>query len=146
MICHNPRCGIEFEPKHAPKKYCSAKCHSRARQNIYNKKAALLYPKRFIYTRAKQRADELHREFTITQADIEDIPETCPVFPWIRLALPTGKGRGDYPNGPSIDRIDSSRGYVPGNVRIISKRANLLKSDGTLREFEALVRDLKSRE
>jgi hypothetical protein len=41
---------------------------------------------------------------------------------------------------PSLDRIDPSRGYIPGNVQVISNRANLLKRDGTLREIVLLGR------
>ena len=42
-------------------------------------------------------------------------------------------------NKPTLDRVDNRRGYVSGNVRIISWRANSLKSNGTYEEFLALV-------
>lgn len=42
----------------------------------------------------------------------------------------------------SVDRIDSALGYVPGNVQLITKAANLLKNDDTQAEalafFEAV--------
>jgi hypothetical protein len=37
-------------------------------------------------------------------------------------------GPGSNPWRPSIDRIDSTKGYVPGNVRIVSWVYNLAKS------------------
>ncbi len=37
-------------------------------------------------------------------------------------------------NSCSFDRIDPSRGYVPGNVRVCSWRANRIKNDGTAEE------------
>ncbi len=73
-------------------------------------------------------------EFTITESDLQMI-DVCPV-----LGIPldwSPSARKD--NTPSIDRFDSSKGYVPGNVAIISWRANNLKSNGTLDEFKRLV-------
>lgn len=44
----------------------------------------------------------------------------------------------------SLDRFDNTKGYIRSNVKIISNRANELKSDGTLEEFIRLVEYLKS--
>jgi len=41
--------------------------------------------------------------------------------------------------GWSIDRIDSTCGYIRDNIAIMCLRCNLLKRDGTLIEFERLV-------
>lgn len=40
---------------------------------------------------------------------------------------------------PTLDRIVPSRGYVVGNVAVISMRANRLKSDASVAELQALV-------
>jgi hypothetical protein len=37
-------------------------------------------------------------------------------------------------NSPTFDRIDSSKGYVPGNVCVISWKANRIKNDGSAEE------------
>jgi hypothetical protein len=142
--CKNPKCTVEFKPRGKLKVYCSRSCQSRTFQFQYNKIDRLTNPKKWIYNRAKE-SSKRGLEFTITMNDIPDIPEFCPVFPWIALKLPTGKGRGYYPDAPSIDRIDSNQGYIPGNIRIISWRANTLKSDGTREEFEAIIKDCKLR-
>ena len=42
-------------------------------------------------------------------------------------------------NSPSFDRIDSSRGYISGNVQIISWRANRIKNDGTPEEHRKIA-------
>ena len=60
----------------------------------------------------------------ITGKDIQ-IPEFCPVL-GIRLVPLQGR-RVD--NAPSVDRIDPAKGYVKGNVAVISWKANRLKSD-----------------
>jgi hypothetical protein len=75
-------------------------------------------------------------EFTITEDDLE-WPTHCPVLPWIELHYP-GRFRHD-PAGASLDRIDHEKGYVPGNVRVISLRANLLRKDITYEELRALA-------
>jgi len=75
-------------------------------------------------------------EFTITEDDL-DWPTHCPVLPWIELHYP-GRYRHD-PAGASLDRIDHEEGYVRGNVRVISLRANLLRKDSTYEELRALA-------
>ena len=41
--------------------------------------------------------------------------------------------------------LDNAVGYVPGNVRIISPRANVLKSNGTDKELEKIGMDAQLR-
>ncbi len=90
---------------------------------------------------ARRRAKEKNLPFEIKAADIPPIPEYCPILKGIKLE----KGlRGGLSTSPSLDRIDPKLGYVPGNIQVISNRANLLKNDGLLEEFEQLVEWIKS--
>ncbi len=82
-----------------------------------------------IWSRAKSRAKKKGLPFTITVDDIV-IPDVCPV-----LGIPI--------DCPSIDQHRPAEGYTPENVVIMSNRANVLKNNGTLREFELLVKYLK---
>ena len=41
--------------------------------------------------------------------------------------------------------IDSTKGYIKGNVWVISKRANALKNNATIEELELLVKNLRKR-
>ena len=94
-----------------------------------------------LYYAARQRANMKGHEFTITLDDIV-VPECCPVFGF-KLAPTIGQGRlplSMLERSPSLDRIDNSKGYVPGNVCVISLRANNVKKDATLNELKALVR------
>ena len=79
---------------------------------------------------AKQRAKEKGTEFSITESDLT-IPEFCPILgiPLIRV------GTIATDNSPSIDRIDSTKGYIKGNVQVISKKANTLKNSSSLSEL-----------
>lgn len=74
---------------------------------------------------------------TITRYDIE-WPEFCPVL-GVRLVYDGGGGVVG-PNTASLDRHDNTLGYIPGNVYVISRRANTLKNDATAEELEAVVR------
>jgi hypothetical protein len=42
-------------------------------------------------------------------------------------------------SSPSLDRIIPERGYVPGNIRVISDRANRLKGGRNLNELRRLA-------
>jgi hypothetical protein len=99
-------------------------------------------PKRCFLNHAKSSSKVRGITFDLTIKDIPDIPEVCPVFGF-PLVINVGGGKQSF-NSPSLDRIDSTKGYVPGNLQIISWRANQLKRDGTLEEFEMLVAHLRS--
>ena len=144
------------------RRYCSWKCSRRA---TYNRKMLkpgvreswnaqmrqyrVTHPKRAILVRTRKNAKMRCLENTLTEADIPDIPEFCPVFPWIRLVYrvgQTGRWQKTPDDAPSIDRIDNAKGYVPGNVRIISYKANRAKSNLTDRELIALGDDARRRQ
>jgi hypothetical protein len=95
-------------------------------------------PEYNIFYRVKSRAKHRGILFNIELSDII-IPEFCPVL-GIKIICSGEKPR---PNSPSIDRIIPSLGYVRGNIRIISNRANTLKSDATVEEMELILLDLR---
>lgn len=85
---------------------------------------------------ARSRAKLSDIEFALTIDDLGELPTSCPVF---GFELKYG-GRGRRAaNSASLDRIDSSLGYVPGNVQVISWRANDLKRDATIEELQRLL-------
>ena len=75
---------------------------------------------------AKKRAEKKGVAFRLTRVYIESIiPDKCPVF-----GTPfTFMGNGAIkPESPALDRIIPSRGYIEGNIQIISVKANNIKS------------------
>lgn len=79
-------------------------------------------PKGAMLRRAKSRAVKFGVPFALSKADFE-IPSHCPVL-GIKLVLGVGK---PHDASPSLDRIKPELGYVPGNVSVISHRANRIK-------------------
>lgn len=47
-------------------------------------------------------------------------------------------------NSPSFDQIDAGRGYIKGNVHVISWRANRIKNNGTSQEHRQIADYLDS--
>lgn len=73
--------------------------------------------------------------FAITVDDIPPIPSVCP---FLNIPLKSGRQKLTQ-NSPSLDRIDPQRGYVRGNLQILSHKANAMKNSATLEEFEAMA-------
>lgn len=88
----------------------------------------------YMYTTALRRAKRYGLEFTITLDDIQ-VPRVCPVLHIPLLYDVTGKRTSAT---PSLDRIDNSLGYVPGNVSVISWKANHLKRDLMVEDIKRL--------
>ena len=88
---------------------------------------------------AKRRAKMKNLAFSIDRSDIV-IPEYCPI---LGLKLEFSRNLAGC-SSPSLDRIDSTKGYVKGNVQVISWRANRIKTDATLEELTLLLTYLKT--
>lgn len=87
-----------------------------------------------IWSRAKSRSKRLKYDFNLEVGDII-IPEVCPVFK-------TKFVKNDIDYTASIDRIDPSKGYIKGNICIISNKANRMKSNATAEEVFLLSKYL----
>lgn len=83
--------------------------------------------------------------FNITLEQIEQ-PEYCPVL-GIKLNYAWGGNQGHLrdPNKATLDKLVPELGYVPGNVFVISWRANRLKADMTIQELEKILNYMKER-
>ena len=97
---------------------------------------------RMLFNESRARAKVRGVEFTITLADIPPMGTHCPL-----LGHPFGErvfGTRSH-NTPSIDRIDPTKGYVPGNIWVVGYRANLIKNSGTAEEHEMIAAAMRAR-
>ena len=101
--------------------YSSEKRREQYIRNIFKEK----------FYAAKSRAKDKGLAFTITIDDVI-IPDRCPVF----------GVEFDYSDRlltPSLDRIVNEKGYVKGNVQVISMKANMLKNNSTIEELKLIL-------
>jgi hypothetical protein len=144
--------GLQYRCRSCDKKYQ----HKRREEN---KEASLDYDRKYqakrrqdfdfrlkmLLNASKQRAVLKKREHTLTLEDIKElypIDGKCPVFGF-DLQFNSG---GFRETSPSLDRIDSNKGYTRDNVQVISWKANRLKSYATVEDLEILVAYLKQGE
>lgn len=105
----------------------------------YMREARRARPEVHMLARIKARAKAKGWAFNLTAEDIT-IPKRCPI---LGIPLVVGDGTADD-NSPELDRINNRKGYVRGNVHVISRRANRIKNDATLAELEKIASYLRS--
>ena len=96
------------------------------------------YRLQMLINASKQRAKNKDRDHSITVEDIKAIYPSdgcCPIF-GMKLEF---NNAGFRENSPSIDRIDSTKGYTPNNIQIISWKANRIKGYASVEELEMLL-------
>lgn len=110
---------------------------------LKNKESSYKYweknPKKKLLKSAKYNAKTRNLEFNISEEDIE-IPIYCP---YLNIKLTSKVESCNHPTTISIDRIDSSKGYIKGNIQIISRLANLMKSYATTEQLLTFADNVK---
>lgn len=112
-----------------PQSYCKP-CLKAQKKQYYagNREQKLL-------EHARARARKFNLDCDITIADVV-IPTHCP---YLGIELTDHVGKGRTGTNPSLDRIDTSKGYIKGNVQVISDKANRMKSDASNEELIAFA-------
>ena len=99
---------------------------------------------KFLQAKRSKKAKELG--FTITEADLlvdGVLPKFCPYLGIELNYSYRGGDGGRHDDAPSIDRIDSSKGYHPGNVVVCSWLANKIKGHGSLEQLRSVVKGME---
>jgi hypothetical protein len=123
--------------------YCKS-CHAaraRAYREANPETVAATYrayykanPEQRMLWNAKKRAKNNNLEFNLSLEDIQ-IPERCPI---LGITLERGNTHTNRDSSPSLDKILPEKGYVKGNVQVISDLANRMKSNATFAQMVML--------
>jgi hypothetical protein len=79
----------------------------------------------------------------LTKEDVEPLlADMCPLLE-VEMSYDLYEGSATPPNYATLDRIDPNKGYEANNIQVISRRANTIKNDATLKELQMIVRNLE---
>jgi len=91
----------------------------------------------------KSRAKRFNLPLTITLQDLIDMFPVDNLCPVLKVSFVWGtKDNKDL--SPSVDRMIPELGYVKGNIKFISYKANRIKNDSTVEILENLIKYMKS--
>lgn len=97
--------------------------------------------KRLIWA-ARKRAKEKGLEFDIEESDIH-VPTHCP---YLNIELVPHVPRGNKRDQcMSLDRVDNSKGYIKGNVEVISHLANSMKNSASQEQLILFAKEILKR-
>lgn len=96
-----------------------------------------------MHRKARDRAKTRGQDFCISVDDIALLIRQQN-FRCSMSGLPFSTGRSDtgrcQPFAPSLDRVDNTRGYVAGNIRLVCVIVNLARADFSDDEFVVMCR------
>jgi len=119
-VYNPPNSACAIHGTHLQRATCAA-CNA-AYMRTYLRTQRRLRPAIALHSRARQRAARRGLPFDLNVSDVI-VPPICPA-----LGVPIIVGETRSPNSPSLDRIRPTLGYVRGNTRVISDKANRLKA------------------
>lgn len=104
----------------------------------WQKEWTIKNPEKTILRKTKVKAKRYNQEFNLTIEDIT-IPEFCP---YLNIKLETNNRTPNLDSLPSIDRIDNTKGYIKGNIQIISYKANRCKNNLSVPELKLFAQNV----
>jgi len=106
----------------------------------YRLKYMKIQPLEFLFRSAKGNSKRIDREFSIVIEDLHDLWKNqngiC-YYTGRKMLFELG-----FNNSVSIDRIDSSKGYIKGNIVLCERRVNIMKNDASMEELLLFCKDI----
>ena len=103
----------------------------------FRKRYAINNSAQLIYN-YKKRAVKKGVPFNLDAAYLSEIMPKDMICPALKVPMirNTGKNKGKNRFAPSLDKLVPQKGYVKGNVIVVSDLANRIKADATIEELE----------
>lgn len=120
-------------------KTCTYTPDDKERSFEYARKRRSDDPVAFLLSAAASRARRDGVPFDIASSDVKQ-PTRCPVFGMKLIYDGTGRGYGAKEDAASLDRIHPEKGYVRGNVQVVSWKANRTKAHLTPTEIVRMAK------
>jgi hypothetical protein len=128
-----------LKKKKEPVKHCGLNCSLMDRKKKKKKHGHSNTHEYYLWKGCQNRAKKNNIPFNLEYTDVV-IPKKCPI-----LEIPIFKGNERHiANSPSLDRLVPELGYVKGNVRVISYKANTMKSDASIEEIKMFAKNIIS--
>lgn len=99
-------------------------------------------PNKYHLQKIRQNLSKRKRSGIKVDVDVNYLDSIFPrdfICPALGIKMSWGGGYKDKFASPSMDRIDSKKGYVKGNIVWVSNKANTIKSDSTIEEMEKVL-------
>jgi chemotaxis protein histidine kinase CheA len=123
------------------KAYYEANKEKIAAQNkVYYEANKERLKEKYMLRGARKRAKKNSIPFNLTEDYLKSIYPSDMICPVLGFEMSTGLDEnGSNDTSPSLDRIIPEKGYVQGNVVVVSMRANTLKRDATPEELRKVA-------
>src|ERR1700674_1226111 len=115
-------------------------CGCATTQHGYARRGRAMRVEYIMWATAKITAAKENLPFSIHPTDIH-IPKRCPL---LGIKLKSHRKKASE-NSPSLDKIVPKKGYVKGNIWVVSLRANRMKSDFTVELLESFAKKIRKR-
>jgi len=159
LVCANQTCGQEFTRRRSQHErnaaegvaeYCCVACRNEAKKSNSTREGRITF-RQMLSCRRSTEMRRKDREIEIDEAYLEQLWEEqghrCAItgieLELIRVPKDKGHLQANFfrrLHQASIDRIDSFKGYIPGNVQFVSTPVNVAKSNMSRSEFVQLCR------